>query len=440
MSVTLVSNSIELFFRCIESLNDGNLMTFDQFGLSSALLSNLLKLGYTTPTPIQAQAIPAIGSGIDLVATAQTGTGKTAAFLLPILQKLLDSPRGATRALILAPTRELAQQIESVFRNLSFGTRLRSVLVVGGLSPFPQEKALRAGVDLVVATPGRLLDHIGKGAARLNSLKTLVLDEADQMFDLGFIPDIRSIVAALPSERQTLLFSATMPTEIERLCRSILNKPQKISVGEQGKSADTVQQIAYPVATHRKTALLLHLIEQWETPSVLVFTRTKHGARKLTDLIYEAGHGVAELHGNRSPTQRAKALKVFQNKMVPVMVATNIAARGIDVRHITHVVNFDVPQAPEEYVHRIGRTGRAGDNGNALIFVSPEENALLSRIERQLRQRLPRQHVEDFDYGANQAPQHKKLPSSNKNQDGRDGAKKKAFRGKWKRSFKKAPI
>ena len=406
-------------------------MPFHQFGLPLSLVRNVLKLGYETPTPIQTQAIPVVQAGRDLVGTAQTGTGKTAAFLLPVLQKLLDRPRGTIGALVLTPTRELAGQIELVFRGLANGTPLRSALVVGGAAPFPQERALRAGVDLVVATPGRMLDHLTRGAANMTALKTLILDEADQMFDMGFLPDLKKIIARLPAKRQTLLFSATMPPEIARLGQAILRNPLTIAVGTQGTAADTVTQTAYPVPAHRKSALLLHLLEQWEMPSVLVFTRTKHGAKRLAGTIFDAGHGVAELHSNRSPTQRAKAMQVFRSKTVPVMVATNIAARGLDVRHITHVVNFDVPNAPEEYVHRIGRTGRAGDTGNALVLVSPEENGLLARIERQLGERLPRQHVENFDY------QHGKAPSGNgkpkHNDKAMQGAKKKQYRGQGRR-------
>ncbi len=373
-------------------------MPFNQLGLPPSLVNNVLKLGYETPTPIQAQAIPAVQAGRDLVATAQTGTGKTAAFLLPVLQRLLTRPRGATGALVLTPTRELANQIELVFRGLAAGTPLRSALVVGGAPPYPQERALRAGADVVVATPGRLLDHMGRGTGNMSALQALILDEADQMFDMGFLPDLKRIIAKLPVKRQTLLFSATMPPEIAKLGQAILRDPLRISIGEQGTAAQSVTQTVYPVPSHRKSALLMHLLEQWELPSVLVFTRTKHGAKRLANAIYEAGHGVAELHSNRSPTQRAKAMQVFRAKTVPIMVATNIAARGLDVRHITHVVNFDVPNAPDEYVHRIGRTGRAGDKGDALVLVAPEENGLLARIERQIGHRLPRQHVEDFDY------------------------------------------
>ena len=419
-------------------------MPFQQFGLPTSLVRNVLKLGYVSPTPIQTQAIPVVQAGRDLVATAQTGTGKTAAFLLPVLHRLMERPRGSTGALVLTPTRELANQIDVCFRGLAVGTGLRSTLVIGGVGAFPQERALRSGVDLVVATPGRMLDHINRGAANLSRLMTLVLDEADQMFDMGFLPDLKRIIASLPAKRQTLLFSATMPAEIARLSKDILRDPSRVSVGEQGTAATTVTQTAYPVPAHRKSALLLHLLEQWELPSVLVFTRTKHGARKLTQTLYEAGHGVAELHSNRSPTQRAKAMQVFRAKTVPVMVATNIAARGLDVRHITHVVNYDVPGAPEEYVHRIGRTGRAGDSGDSLVLVSPEENGLLARIERQLGQRLPRQHVEDFDYGATPRERPSGLPVNKPRQQGGGrphqeggkvfaGAKKKAYRGQGRR-------
>jgi len=410
-------------------------MPFRQLGLASALVQNVLKLNYTTPTPIQAQAIPMVLTGKDLVATAQTGTGKTAAFMLPILNNLLERPRGKTGALILTPTRELAQQVESVCRSLAVGTGLRSCLVVGGVPAFAQQRALRSGSEIVVATPGRFLDLLSQGAGNMANLQMLVLDEADQMFDMGFLPDLHRIVAKLPSNRQTLLFSATMPPEIARLSREILKKPMTLTIGDQGAAAGTVSQTAYPVPTHRKSALLLHLIQQWETPSVLVFTRTKHGAKKLAGTIYDAGHGVAELHSNRSPSQRARAMQVFRSKTVPVMVATNIAARGIDVRHITHVVNFDVPNAPEEYVHRIGRTGRAGASGDALLLVSPEENGLLARIERQLAQRLPRQHVEDFDYNAGKSPVAKDKRAYQGEHKAPEPAKskKKAYRGQGKR-------
>jgi ATP-dependent RNA helicase RhlE len=406
-------------------------MPFQQFGLPAALLRNVQRLGYVAPTPIQAQAIPAVQAGSDLIATAQTGTGKTAAFLLPVMQQLLNRPRGTTGALVLTPTRELAQQIEAVFRGLAQGTPLRSVLVVGGAPPLPQVQGLRAGVDLVVATPGRLLDQMTRGAGNFAKLHTLILDEADQMFDMGFLPDVKQIIARLPKQRQTLLFSATMPPEVAKLGKAILHNPKTVAIGPQGTTAQGVTQTAFPVPAHRKTALLRHLLEKEEMPSVLVFTRTKHGAKRLAKALSAAGHGVAELHSNRTPAQRARAMQCFRAEAVTVMVATNIAARGLDVRHVTHVVNYDVPNAPEEYVHRIGRTGRAGDKGDALVLVAPDEGNLLARIERQLGHRLPRRHLTDFDYAAKDAPKPQGKPQHQP--VGMTETKKKQYRGQGRR-------
>ncbi len=379
-------------------------MPFKQFGLPSSLVRNVLALGYVTPTPIQAQAIPAVQAGRDLVATAQTGTGKTAAFLLPVLQALLERPRGTTGALVLTPTRELAHQIEAVCRGLAAGTGLRSALVVGGAPAYPQQQALRAGVELVIATPGRLLDLLNSGHGKMAGLTTLVLDEADQMFDFGFFPDVKRIIARLPARRQTLLFSATMPPDVARLGQAILRDPLRVAIGTQGTAACGVTHTAYPVPAYRKTALLQHLLAQLEMPSVLVFTRTRRGARRLARALAESGQKVGELHSDRTPAQRAKVMQGFRSGAFPVLVATNIAARGLDVRHITHVVNFDLPHVPEEYVHRIGRTGRAGDEGDAFVLVSPDEADLLARIERQLGKRIPRLHLDDFDYVAGGAP------------------------------------
>jgi ATP-dependent RNA helicase RhlE len=374
-------------------------MPFQQLGLPPSLLRNVRALGYHAPTPVQAQAIPAIRAGRDLVATAQTGTGKTAAFLRPVMQQLLTRPRGTTGALVLTPTRELAQQIDVVFRGLAAGTPLRSGLVIGGAPQMPQERALRAGIELIVATPGRLLALL-RNRHSLAGLCTLVLDEADQMFDFGFFPDLKRIIAFLPAQRQTLLFSATMPPEVARLGQTILRNPLKVAIGAQGTPVAEITQTAYPVPAHRKTALLQHLLKQMEMPSVLVFTRTRRGARRLAKALFVSGHGVAELHSDCTPAQRARAMHGFRTKTFPVLVATNIAARGLDVRHITHVVNFDVPDVPEEYIHRIGRTGRAGDKGDALVLVSPEEGGQLARIERQLGKRIPRLNLPDFDYAA----------------------------------------
>lgn len=408
-------------------------MPFQQFGLPSSLVQNVHALGYTAPTSIQAQAIPLVQSGRDLIATAQTGTGKTAAFLLPVLQQLLDRPRGSTGALVLTPTRELAQQIDSVFRGLAKGVSLRSALVVGGVPEHPQLRALRAGVDLIVATPGRLLAHMRDAGATLPSLRTLVLDEADQMFDFGFFPDLKRIVSRLPAERQTLLFSATMPPEVAKLGRSILRDPQTVAVGPQGEPVVSVTQTAYPVARARKTALLEHLLEQLERPSVLVFTRTKRDARRLTRMLYESGHEVEELHGDRTSGQRTRVMQAFRNRAFPILVATNIAARGLDVRHVTHVVNFDVPATSEEYVHRIGRTGRAGDQGDALVFVSPEEESLLARIERRLGKRLPRKRLQDFDYSAPPPPREPARPGRRGRPAPAGAGRQKTSRGQGRR-------
>jgi ATP-dependent RNA helicase RhlE len=374
-------------------------MPFQQFGFPPALHANLRALGYTTPTPIQAQAIPAVASGKDVVGTAQTGTGKTAAFLLPILHQLLAAPRGPAAALVLSPTRELAQQIEICFRKLAHGTGLRSALVVGGVAEYPQERALAGKLDVVVATPGRLLAHLRGGRVHLKGVTTLVLDEADQMFDLGFFPDLKRILAFLPARKQTLLFSATMPAEVADLSKSILRDPVRVAIGVQGTAAATVTQTIYPVPAHRKTALLEHLLEQMERPSVLVFTRTKSGARRLAQRLSDAGHDVGELHSGRSPNQRTRTMQGFRDRAFPILVATNIAARGLDVRHVTHVVNFDVAGTPEEHVHRIGRVGRAGDEGEALVLLSPDEHPQMARIERRVG-RLDRLTLEDFDYAA----------------------------------------
>jgi ATP-dependent RNA helicase RhlE len=405
-------------------------MPFQKFGLPPSLVRNILKLGHTSPTPIQTRAIPLVQLRRDLVATAQTGTGKTMAFLLPVMQQLLDRPRGSTGALVLTPTRELAHQIHGVFHGLAAGTRLRCGLITGGAAIGPQERALRSGADLLVATPGRLLALLGSQPGALARLCTLVLDEADQMLDMGFMPDLKRIIARLPASRQTLLFSATMPPEIERLSRSILRNPQTVAVGPQGTPVAAVTQVAYMVPAHRKTALLQHLLEQFERPSVLVFTRTRRGAKRLARALYESGHDVEELHADRSPAQRERAMQGFRDRAFPVLVATNIAARGLDVRHITHVVNFDVPAAPEEYVHRIGRTGRAGDLGDALILVSPEESEQLARIERRLGNRLPRHRLDDFDYTAPAPPRadkHRRPQASSR------AGRKKRVRGQRRR-------
>jgi ATP-dependent RNA helicase RhlE len=372
-------------------------MPFDKLGLNAHLVAATRRIHYKEPTPIQAAAIPAILTGRDLIATAQTGTGKTAAFLLPILHRLMGKHRGAP-CLILSPTRELAQQIETVCRDLVQQAPIRSGLVVGGASMERQERLLREGVDILVATTGRLIDHLRHQPSALQRVGILVLDEADRMFDMGFLPDIRRIIARLPNRRQTLLFSATMPPVIAALARDILRDPASIQIGRKTAVAIGITQAAYPVPEHLKTALLRHLLRETEMPSVLVFTRTKHSARKLTRIIGDDGFKVAELHGNRTQGQRNRAMEGFRRGEYQIMVATNIAARGLDVDHITHVISYDVPHVPEDYIHRIGRTARAQAEGDAFVLVSPAEEGSLTQIERQIGQHLPRITLPDFDY------------------------------------------
>jgi ATP-dependent RNA helicase RhlE len=373
-------------------------MLFKAMGLHPSLVQAVREMRYVEPTPIQAEAIPAVLAGRDLIATAQTGTGKTAAFLLPILHELLHLERGTTRALVITPTRELAQQIDDVCVGLAYHTPLRVGLLVGGSPMGPQEKALRAGVELVVATPGRLLDHMRQRQAHFDHLHTLVLDEADRMLDMGFLPDIKRIVARLPAREQTLLFSATMPPVIAQLAREILRDPLNIQVGRRSAPAVGITQAAYPVTEHLKTPLLRYLLRHTEMPSVLVFTRTKQGARRLARTIAADGFAVTELHSNLTQPQRNRAMEGFRRGDFQVLVATNIAARGLDVTHITHVISFDVPHVPEDYVHRIGRTARAEAEGDAFVLVSPAEEKSLARIERHIGQRLPRVTLPDFDY------------------------------------------
>jgi ATP-dependent RNA helicase RhlE len=347
---------------------------------------------------VQEKAIPAILAGHDLIATAQTGTGKTAAFLLPLLNKLLEMPRSKTQALIITPTRELARQIDEVLLGLAYHTNLRSGLIVGGSPMFPQEKTLRAGVELLIATPGRLLDHMRLNQARFDPVCFLVLDEADRMFDMGFLPDLKRIIARLPGRKQTLLFSATMPPVISGLAREILRQPVTIEIGRRNAPAVGITQAAYPVAEHLKTPLLRYLLRHIDMPSVLVFTRTKRQAKKLTDTIAADGFSVGQLHSDLSQPQRIRAMEGFRRGDYQVLVATNLAARGLDVDHITHVISHDVPTVPDDYIHRIGRTARAGAEGDAWVLVSPPEEKLLAQIERQVGQRLPRVVLPDFDY------------------------------------------
>src|SRR5262245_48641847 len=373
-------------------------MPFKALGLHPLLVQATREMRYVEPTPIQAEAIPAILAGRDVIATAQTGTGKTAAFLLPVLHRLLSLPRGSTHALVITPTRELAQQIDDVFLGLAYHTSVRVGLLIGGAPMHPQEKALRAGVEVLIATPGRLLDHMRLSQAPFAQLHTLVLDEADRMLDMGFLPDLKRIVARLPARKHTLLFAATMPPVIAKLAREILRDPLTVQVGKRSAPAVGITQAAYPVAEHLKTPLLRYLLRHTEMPSVLVFTRTKVAARRLARTIAADGFAVAELHSNLTQPQRNRAMEGFRRGDYQVMVATNIAARGIDVEHITHVISFDVPNVPDDYVHRIGRTARAEAEGDAWVLVSPAEEKSLAGIERQIGQRLPRVTLPDFDY------------------------------------------
>ncbi|CAN5225789.1 DEAD/DEAH box helicase [soil metagenome] len=373
-------------------------MPFKLLGLNSHLVRATQELSYTDPTPVQAGAIPPILLGKDVLATAQTGTGKTAAFVLPILQNLMASPGNSLRAIIISPTRELAGQIETNCRGLARHTNLRSTLIVGGQPFMPQVRDLHRGVDIVVATPGRLNDHMNQDTKQFAGVNTVVLDEADTMLDMGFLVDIKRIISRLPNRKQTLLFSATMPPTIAKLANELLKNPVNIQIGRRSTAAIGITQAAYPVQASLKAALLRHLLRNVDMPSVLVFTRTKHQAKKLATLISTDGFTVAELHSNRTPAQRMKAMEGFRKGKCQIMVATNIAARGLDVAHVTHVISTDVPDVPEDYVHRIGRTGRAGAVGDAFIMVSPEEEGSLSRIERQIGTRLPRITLPDFDY------------------------------------------
>jgi ATP-dependent RNA helicase RhlE len=373
-------------------------MPFKSLGLHPTLVQAVREMRYTEPTPVQAEAIPAVLAGRDLIATAQTGTGKTAAFLLPILHQLMALPRGTTRALIITPTRELAQQIDDVCLGLAYHTDIRVGVLVGGAPMGKQERALRAGVEILLATPGRLLDHMRQNQARFDQIHTLVLDEADRMFDMGFLPDLKRIIARLPARRQTLLFSATMPPVIARLTREILRDPLTVQIGRRSAPAVGITQAAYPVAEHLKTALLRHLLRHTEMPTVLIFTRTKVSARRLARTIAQDGFTVTELHSNLTQPQRNRAMEGFRRGDFQVLVATNIAARGLDVEHITHVISVDVPNVPEDYVHRIGRTARAEAEGDAFVLVSPAEEKSLTAIERHVGQRLPRVTLPDFDY------------------------------------------
>ena len=379
-------------------------MPFTRLGLHPDLLKGLKDLGFTRPTAIQADAIPLAMAGGDVLACAMTGSGKTAAFLLPILHRLIDKPRGTTRALVLTPTRELAAQIVEDLNDLAVHTPLTAAPVFGGVGMGPQEHAFRSGVDVMVGTPGRLLDHFRFPYARLAGLQYLVLDEADRMLDMGFLPDIRRILRHLPPRRQTLFFSATMPPPIAQLSREMLTNPATINLERRSAPAVGITHAVYPVPQHLKAALLRKLLDGQEIHDALVFTRTKHRANKLAKYLGEQGIDVDRIHGNRSQAQRTEALRGFKSGKYRVLVATDIAARGIDVTALGHVVNFDVPVVPDDYIHRVGRTARAEATGSAFTLVSPEEEENLRAIEKAIGGRLPRVTLPDFDYRASAPP------------------------------------
>jgi ATP-dependent RNA helicase RhlE len=371
---------------------------FAALGLTGAVLDAVRDAGYVEPTPIQREAIPLILRGRDVMGLAQTGTGKTAAFTLPIIERLVGGPR-RTRVLILTPTRELCVQVESSFKKYALHAPLAVASVYGGVPLDPQEKQLRGGVDVVVATPGRLIDHLERQNVVFDDLEVLVLDEADRMLDMGFAPQINRIVSGVPPYRQTLLFSATMPPEVEALARKYLRTPIVVQVGRRSAAANTVKHYVYPVPRDRKSALLADLLKREAMESVLVFTRTKHGADRVVRHLEREGIPAAAMHADKSQPQRTRALEDFKSGRTRVLVATDIAQRGLDISGITHVINYDVPQQAEDYVHRIGRTGRAASEGDAFTFMSPDEIAMVRTIERIIGQEIPRISVPGFDFG-----------------------------------------
>jgi ATP-dependent RNA helicase RhlE len=378
-------------------------MSFSALGLHPDLLRGVKELGFLRPTPIQLDAIPPAIEGRDVLACAMTGSGKTAAFLLPILHRLMSRPRGTVRALVLTPTRELAAQILEELNELAIHTPITGAAVFGGVGMGPQEHAFRSGTDIIVATPGRLLDHLRQSYARLDKLEYLVLDEVDRMLDMGFRPDIKRVMSHLPAKRQTLFFSATMPAPILQLTRELLKNPATINLERRSAPPVGITQAIYPVAQEAKSALLLALLERGIMNEALVFTRTKHRANRLWQFLEKKGISVARIHGNRSQAQRTDALAGFKDGGYRVLVATDIAARGIDVEALGHVVNFDVPAVPEDYIHRVGRTARAELTGDAFTFVAPDEMENLRAIEKAVGRTLPRVTLPDFDANARPA-------------------------------------
>ena len=373
-------------------------VAFDGLGLSEEVMRAVSDAGYRTPTPIQREAIPHILRGRDVIGLAQTGTGKTAAFTLPLVNQLIGGPH-RTRAVVLTPTRELCMQVEQSIHRYARHSRLSVAAVYGGVPLEPQTKALRRGVDVVVATPGRLIDHVERQNVVFDELEVLVLDEADRMLDMGFAPQINRLVAEMPRYRQTLLFSATMPPEVEALARKYLRKPVVVQIGRRSEAAETVTHAVYPVPRERKSALLAHLLKDGELDSVLVFVRTKMGADRVVRHLHHDGIEATAMHADKTQAQRTRALEDFKAGKIRVLVATDIAQRGLDISHITHVISYDVPQQPEDYVHRIGRTGRASREGDAFTFMAPDEIAMVRTIEAVMGKPIPRVSVPGFDFG-----------------------------------------
>jgi len=388
-------------------------LSFEQFSLDRRIVAGVKSVGYTTPTPIQKEAIPIVLQGRDILGLAQTGTGKTAAFVLPILQRLSQGPRGKVRALIVAPTRELAEQIHQDIVGLARDTKIRSVTIYGGVSKGPQLAALRRGVEIVVACPGRLLDHVDAGAMNLSHVEVLVLDEADRMCDMGFLPDIRRIIRQVPEKRQTLFFSATMPKDIRTLADSILDNPETVQIGAIAP-AETVSHALYPVPEDRRKEFLIAMLRRTSTGRVLIFTRTKHRARSLAVYIKKHGYHAAALQGNMTQNQRQQAINGFRNGKIDMLVATDIASRGIDVSKISHVINFDMPGTADAYTHRIGRTGRIGRSGEAFTFAVRGDGLMVRQIEKTLGARLERRRLPDFEYGSGFDPERQFPGSSSK--------------------------
>jgi len=380
-------------------------MNFETFNLHPSIMAGVRALGYTVPTPIQQQVIPSIMQGRDVIGLAQTGTGKTAAFVLPILERLRSGPQGRVRALIISPTRELAEQTCEVINNLGSRTGLHGIAVYGGVSMERQTSGLRSGTEIVAACPGRLLDHLWKGTINLSDLEVLVIDEADRMFDMGFLPDVRSVLRCILHKHQTMLFSATMPDDIRRLAREILHNPVTVQVDRQ-LPAKTVSHALYPVQQHLKMNLLKEILNKTRMESVLIFTRTKYRTERVAQQLQRSGYRVASLQGDLPQGRRQAALEAFRNGSIKILVATDIAARGIDVLSISHVINYDMPASTDDYIHRIGRTGRVNKNGDALTFVTSDDTDKIIALERLLHAPLERLTLQGFDY-ARPAPDRK---------------------------------